>query len=184
MTTDEIIERSLENGDITVDFDTGKVYGYRVNGRKRLDEPRELGCLAKTGYVCVRLNVDGENRLVLAHRIVYTAAYGAIPEGMVIDHVNNDKTDNRIANLQLMTAAGNHRKAWFDGRHRWVKTTEEDREEIAREHEEGGRSYREIAEEHGISKPRAAAIVREYRESQEDDPALAGVEWLDGDDVA
>jgi hypothetical protein len=42
-----------------------------------------------------------------AHRIVWEMHYGAIPEGMVIDHVNGDFYDNRLENLRLATKSQN-----------------------------------------------------------------------------
>ncbi|EMV7411631.1 HNH endonuclease [Enterobacter kobei] len=41
------------------------------------------------------------------HRIVWIVAKGYIPEGMEIDHINGDKSDNRIANLRLCTPTQN-----------------------------------------------------------------------------
>ena len=38
-----------------------------------------------------------------AHRFVWECFYGIIPEGKVIDHIKNDKEDNRLCNLQLFT---------------------------------------------------------------------------------
>ena len=37
------------------------------------------------------------------HRLIWSWHHGPIPEGMVVDHVNDCKTDNRIENLQLLT---------------------------------------------------------------------------------
>ena len=36
------------------------------------------------------------------HRLIREAYNGLIPEGMVIDHINNNKHDNRLCNLRLV----------------------------------------------------------------------------------
>ena len=41
------------------------------------------------------------------HRHVWRAVNGEIPKGMTIDHINEDKHDNRIENLQLLSNAAN-----------------------------------------------------------------------------
>lgn len=45
---------------------------------------------------------------VAAHRVIWAMAHGAWPEGD-IDHINGDKTDNRLANLREVTRQGNNR---------------------------------------------------------------------------
>lgn len=37
------------------------------------------------------------------HRVVYVWHHGDIPQGMVVDHIDNDKTNNHKDNLQLLT---------------------------------------------------------------------------------
>lgn len=54
------------------------------------------GSKAQHGYITVR--VDGH--LYYAHRLVWLIQYGEWPE-MEIDHINRDRTDNRIANLRV-----------------------------------------------------------------------------------
>ena len=47
----------------------------------------------------------------LQHRFVYEVFKGQIPKCKQVDHQNNDKTDNRIKNLQLLTPQKNSEKS-------------------------------------------------------------------------
>ena len=46
------------------------------------------------------------------HRIVWQEYKGLIPDGYVIDHINDNKSDNRLSNLQLLTPKQNIKKYW------------------------------------------------------------------------
>lgn len=60
------------------------------------------------GYIQVKLKcIDGKQREFMWHRVIYTYFYGTIPEGMQINHINEDKTDNRLCNLELVTPSQN-----------------------------------------------------------------------------
>jgi hypothetical protein len=61
------------------------------------------GGLTKDGYIRIRL-YGKEYR---AHRIVWEMHNGEIPKGILIDHINRIKTDNRIENLRLATHTQN-----------------------------------------------------------------------------
>jgi hypothetical protein len=58
------------------------------------------GCLAgttnKQGYRVVMV----EGTLYLAHRIVFKMYYRKDPGAFIIDHINGDRSDNRIHNLR------------------------------------------------------------------------------------
>jgi len=56
---------------------------------------RLVGYLRKDGYLRASLNW----RPVMVHRLVWCHVYGAWPK-QFIDHINRDRSDNRIANLR------------------------------------------------------------------------------------
>lgn len=49
------------------------------------------------------------NKQYLAHKVIYEMHFGEIPDGMMIDHINQNKLDNRIENLRLVSPQGNQR---------------------------------------------------------------------------
>ena len=65
----------------------------------------KAGRLHHTGYIYLTCN----NKRPLAHRIIWEMFNGAIPDGLTIDHINGNKSDNRIENLQLVTQHQNNR---------------------------------------------------------------------------
>ena len=62
------------------------------------------GKLEENGYIRVAINYD----LFLMHRLIWKWHYGTEPE--FIDHINNDRTDNRIENMKQSTKKDNNRK--------------------------------------------------------------------------
>lgn len=59
-----------------------------------------------TYYFCGRYF---QNKTVRLHRAVWEANNGPIPAGHDVHHRNEDRTDNRNDNLQLLTEAEHHR---------------------------------------------------------------------------
>jgi len=51
--------------------------------------------------------VQGTRTSFYAHRLAWEAVYGPIPDGMVIDHKDRDKSNNKIENLRLVTRSQN-----------------------------------------------------------------------------
>ena len=60
------------------------------------------------------LNKEKNNRTgmitLLLHRLIYVKYIGPIREGETVDHINGNKLDNRIENLQILTREDNTRK--------------------------------------------------------------------------
>lgn len=90
-----------------VDPATGGVYG----GRNR-PPGWQLGFMGNHGYL-MSTGRGGQNYLM--HRVVWEACVGPIPDGLVINHKNGVKTDNRLTNLEVVTRAENNRHAYDTG---------------------------------------------------------------------
>lgn len=76
----------------------GKVLRYN----KRKKEFREMHpSYADKNYRVLLL--EHGKRYFYIHRLVYEMFVGAIPEGYVIDHIDNDPTNNNYKNLQAIT---------------------------------------------------------------------------------
>jgi hypothetical protein len=107
--------------------DTG-VFTWKVGKR---------GCSAGSvaGHVCKRdkyrlIGVD--TKLYFAHRLVWLYMYGSFPKNQ-IDHINRNRSDNRLSNLRDATNAQNSQNAslrkdstskvrgvhWYKRRSKW-----------------------------------------------------------------
>lgn len=88
-----------------------KTLGYWVSEDGFLIKQRGLGekivFISKFGYAYI--NYKEKNYLV--HRVVYETFYGKIPDGLQINHINGVKSDNRLRNLEVVTASENIRHA-------------------------------------------------------------------------
>lgn len=65
-----------------------------------------LESLNGKGYLCGRI----KGRAYLAHRVVWASTFGEMPNAE-IDHINGDKSDNRISNLRMADRVLNCRNA-------------------------------------------------------------------------
>jgi len=76
-------------------YKDGNLYWKRNN--KKAGTPR------KEGYITIEL----QKTKYYAHRLIWSLLNGAIPEDKHIDHINRNKSDNRIENLRLVTSREN-----------------------------------------------------------------------------
>lgn len=66
--------------------------------------------LADTGYLLVSSRLGGS-----LHRILADSFLGGIPEGLVINHIDGVKTNNRLSNLEITTHQENTKHAYLHG---------------------------------------------------------------------
>lgn len=82
--------------------DLGRVRSLK-NGKVRVLKPQDNGI----GYLQVVLCKNGKRKSFYIHRLVYETFIGPIPKGMVVNHLNEDKRDNRLVNLEVTTQKQN-----------------------------------------------------------------------------
>jgi hypothetical protein len=70
--------------------DVGRWWNLRYSGKK-------VGGLDAYGYLTT--SIGGET--IKLHRLAWIYVHGYIPDNMEVDHVNGDRSDNRIKNLRL-----------------------------------------------------------------------------------
>ena len=84
----------------------GNVKSLNFRGNTGIEELRKP-VLNHNGYLTLILSKDGKQKGFMIHRLVYETFVGEIPQGMQVNHINEDKTDNRLENLNLMTPKEN-----------------------------------------------------------------------------
>lgn len=85
--------------------DTG-IAKWMVKRTGKAKEGSSAGYLRRDGYLEVKIN----NVSFLLHRVIWALHYGVWHKGE-IDHIDGNKTNNRIANLRAATKSENQRNA-------------------------------------------------------------------------
>lgn len=80
---------------LNYDQNTG-IFTWRVSLAPRGPVGSQAGCVDK---VCGRISIRIDGQLYLAHRLAWLYVYGVWPTN-VLDHINRNPADNRIANLR------------------------------------------------------------------------------------
>ena len=145
--TDALIMDKICSREWIAEPSTGKIFS-----RKRCAYVKPF--MTKKGYLMVNLK-KGVKASV--SRVIWLSVHG-VPEieGLVIDHINEIKTDNRLENLRLLTSRGNCCRSF-------AKVTYEAAEKIRMEYAKGGISYSELGMKYRMSRTGIENIVRGER---------------------
>ena len=91
-------------------------YGAKEDGSiLNLKTMRCLKPCVVRGYLKIDAYKNGKRKNYYVHRFVFESFKGDIPLNLQVDHIDNDKQNNCIDNLQLLTPALNCQKASVDG---------------------------------------------------------------------
>jgi hypothetical protein len=96
--TDAILTQTQVQHLLEYDPDTG-IFLWRKNGQKKRVS-RVAGGAIPAGYIVIGIN----KKTWMAHRLAWIYANGDIPPDRFIDHINRDRSDNRLSNLRLVDA--------------------------------------------------------------------------------
>jgi hypothetical protein len=98
---DDLSLLNLCNNLLAYNKDTGIFYWIKSRGTKKAGSI--AGCITHDGYWTIRIN----RKHYLAHRLAFLMTYGYLPK--YIDHINNERSDNRLSNLREASKSENCR---------------------------------------------------------------------------
>jgi hypothetical protein len=82
----------------------GRVYSAKVNRLLKFGTTRKVN-----GYYIAHFSKDNKAKCFLVHRLVYETFVGKVPDGLQINHKDEDKHNNRLDNLEVVTPSENIR---------------------------------------------------------------------------
>jgi hypothetical protein len=173
---------------VRYDPETGKLYWKERDDRKpwvnarwnRQNAGKEaFATLHGTGYLVGHIN---RTHTLRTHRVAWVCHYGEWPDGL-IDHINHDKTDNRLCNLRVVGHLENCRNkslcrtntsgvngvTWHKGRWAAVITVDGQKINLGRFHsiEEASHARKVADRRHGFSPTHGEPLTSERIRRQE-----------------
>ena len=156
------------------------------NGSK-LTRKKLIPTKGGNGYYHLKLtNNEGIREHFYVHRLVWTAFIGEIPNGMEIDHLDGNRSNNNLSNLQLKSHSDNCKNPSTLERYRISNARDKGKYDLQRlllaktkeYHLEVLKAYKNLKERDGkvklmelmtvahIGYPRAKRIIKEMEESK------------------
>ncbi len=147
--------------------DLGNVKNYRGKKLKPFDR---IKTGPDSGYMSIHLVLEkNEYKNFTLHSLVMLAFVGQRPDGHVINHINGNKSDNRLLNLEYCTQSHNRKEDFLKGRQSLLgeKNTKAKLDktqvlEIVRLREAAGYRYADLAEMFNMTSSGISSIFNGY----------------------
>lgn len=112
-----VLKKLIDDGIIIVNPSKGEVFVTRHRRWRMLCKPKKVGCLNKIrGYVTTAFVYRGKEYGFKIHQIIWFYVFGIPPIYMDLAHKDDDKLNNSINNLHLVTHEQNIKDAIKNGR--------------------------------------------------------------------
>lgn len=69
----------------------------------------------RKGYLFTNFYYNGKLNTHVIQRVIWQAFVGYVPDGYEIDHIDNNRQNNSMSNLQLLTKSQNNQKSYDSG---------------------------------------------------------------------
>ena len=86
---------------------------FRIDGNFRKQTVHLVNVTYRDNHGYQR--ITSKKKRVLVHRLVWETFNGKIPVGMQINHIDGDKQNNSLSNLELVTPSENMKHAYDNG---------------------------------------------------------------------
>jgi hypothetical protein len=170
----------VAKGEFSVD-ESGRIWKHISLHTGPINPPRRAE-RGKTGhYLQVRFMHEGKRLSATAHRAVYRALKGPIPNGCEVNHDNGVKDDNRPRNLLSDTPSGNtahaHRHSLMDQhgeKNPAAKLSDNQIAQIRLAYSKGGFTMEQLGKRFGVRFQHISRILRGQRRPKQGGVTASG----------
>ena len=91
----------------------GKIYSTKNIGRAKYHQEIKQR-INNDGYCCITTGVNGKRKTTRVHRIIAAAFIPNVNNSPEVDHIDGNKLNNNVSNLQWLTGIENKKKTPFE----------------------------------------------------------------------